>query len=89
MTTLPLHRFDEIVEREKALAKALPEHTLDWYTYTNRVALLEEVRTLFIEEKKYPVPSTKVDLAKPKAPETQVIREGENSKPHKKESKVG
>jgi len=35
-----------LMQREQILRDASPEHTLDWYTYNNRVALLEEVRDL-------------------------------------------
>lgn len=54
--------FNNIIEREKSTRDHLPQHTLDWYIYNNRVRLLEEVESLFI---KIPDP-----------PSIQMIREG-------------
>lgn len=46
--------FNKLVERETKLRDDSPEHTLDWYTYNNKVVLLEEVRALFAPEVKSP-----------------------------------
>lgn len=39
-------RFEEIVERETQLRDSSPEHTMDWYTYDNRLTLLKEVEDI-------------------------------------------
>lgn len=51
MTTVNIKKFEEIVAREEANRNELPEHTMDWYTYNNRITLLNEVKELFKVEK--------------------------------------
>lgn len=46
LLNIPLHKFKEVLERETKLRDDSPEHTLDWYTYNNRVMLLEEIQAL-------------------------------------------
>lgn len=48
-------KLDALIAQETKLRDDSPEYTLDWYTYDNRVKLLEEVQaatTVIKEEKK-------------------------------------
>jgi len=46
LINIPQHKFEELLTRETELRDGSPEHTLDWYTYNNRIALLNEVKAL-------------------------------------------
>lgn len=49
MKTINYTKFKELIERETALRDNSPEHTLDWYTYNNKVELLKETDALISE----------------------------------------
>lgn len=49
MKIINYKRFEELIEREASLRDNSPEHTLDWYTYNNKVELLKEVEALLTE----------------------------------------
>lgn len=77
--TIDIQEFNKIIKREESLRDQLPEHTLDWYTYTNRITLLNEVKSLFQSEVlgsdyKAPVPSPK---AKPTPPPSLIVTDGQ------------
>ncbi len=40
-------KFKQLITREQEHKDSLPEHTLDWYTAENKIALLKEVEDLF------------------------------------------
>lgn len=79
---LNISAFKELIKREEALRDGSPEHTLDWYTYNNRVALLNEVEGLLMPDVKLPK-EVNHTVEKPEAPKTQVLKEGENPKKKK------
>lgn len=78
---LPQHEYFMILEREKQLRDRLPEHTLDWYTYTNRVNLLQELVEKHIV--RIPVDVPFKEAQKPEPPAIQMIKEGVAKKPAK------
>ena len=56
--------IEAIRKREQALRDALPPHTLDWYTYDNRLALIEEIKAHF-----HHVPKVETKVTTPPKPE--------------------
>ena len=65
--TIDIQKLNKIIKREESLRDQLPEHTLDWYTYTNRITLLNEVKSLVSDAPSNsayvaPVPSKKLKV---------------------------
>lgn len=56
--------LETLIRREKQLRNDSPEHTLDWYTYNNRVFLLNEVLCLVTEAVVTHAPTVKKTASK-------------------------
>lgn len=54
MSTININKLNDLIGREEEVLNGLPEHTLDWYTYKNRLSLLDEVKALVKPDKKAP-----------------------------------
>lgn len=64
MNIINLEDLNKLIEREENIKNSLEPHTLDWYTYWNRVKLLQEVLKLVTEVKEVKDTPKKVSKAK-------------------------
>jgi len=75
--------LEEIRSREVTHRDNVPEHTLDWYTYDNRVKLIDEIADSFIQIVKVSYDDMVADEHAKSGKTDEVKQAAKESTPHK------